>query len=99
MGVHLEHCACMLIDGPSRKFEYDALRDYVEAAGIERTIIGSDLGQTFNPRPVEGFRAAIALSLRLGFTPEEVRRMTSLNGCRLAGIDPPLGVAHLPGAG
>lgn len=89
MGVHLEHCACMLIDGPSRKFDYSALRSYVDAAGLEHTILGSDLGQTFNPRPVPGFRAAIELCLEQGFTPDEIRQMTSLNGCRLLGIEPP----------
>jgi len=86
MGVYLEHCACMLIEGPSRKFEFDALRDYVDAAGLEHTIIGSDLGQTFNPRPVPGFRAAIALCLELGFSPTEIRAMTSHNATRLVGI-------------
>lgn len=94
MGVYLEHCACMLIDGPSRKFPYERLRSYVEAAGIDRTILGSDLGQTFNPRPVPGFRAVIALCLDLGFSPEEIRTMTSTNACRLVGIEPPSGVAY-----
>jgi hypothetical protein len=94
MGVYLEHCACMLIEGVSRKFDFDALRGYVEAAGIERTIIGSDLGQTFNPRPVPGFRAVIALCLDLGFTPQEIRQMTCENACRLVGIAPPENVAY-----
>lgn len=93
LGVYLEHCACMLIEGPSRKFPFDELRAYVEAAGLERTIIGSDLGQTFNPRPVPGFRAAIELCLDLGFTREEIRIMTSTNACRLIGIDPPSGLS------
>lgn len=89
MDVHLEHCACMLIDGPSRKFDYSALRSYVDAAGLNLTIIGSDLGQTFNPRPVHGYRAAIELCLEQGFTEAEIRKMTSLNACRLFGIEPP----------
>lgn len=93
MGVYLEHCACMLIEGPSRKFPFEELRSYVDAAGLDRTIIGSDLGQTFNPKPVPGFRAAIELCLDLGFTPEEIRTMTSTNGCHLVGIDPPAGLA------
>lgn len=96
LGVYLEHCACMLIEGPSRKFPFDELRTYVEAAGLARTIIGSDLGQTFNPKPVPGFRAAIELCLDLGFTPEEIRTMTSTNACRLIGIDPPPDLPDLP---
>jgi hypothetical protein len=93
MGVYLEHCACMLIEGVSRKFDFDTLRQYVEVAGIDRTIIGSDLGQTFNPRPVPGFRAVIELCLDLGFTPQQVRQMTCENACRLVGIDLPEAVA------
>ncbi len=89
LGVYLEHCACMLIEGVSRKFEPAILHDYVAAAGLERTIIGSDLGQTFNPRPVAGLRAVIELCLDLGFSPSEVRQMTCENGCRLVGIAPP----------
>jgi hypothetical protein len=89
MGVYLEHCACMLIDCQSRKFDFSTLRTYVEAAGLERTIVGSDLGQPFNPRPVEGFRAAIQLCLDLGFSARETRALTSENACRLMGIDPP----------
>lgn len=94
MGVYLEHCACMLVEGVSRKFPFDELLSYVEAAGLERTIIGSDLGQTFNPRPVPGFRAAIELCLDLGFLPEDIRAMTSTNACRLIGIEPPTGVDY-----
>ena len=89
LDVYLEHCACMLIEGPSRKFPFEALRDYVDAAGLDRTIIGSDLGQAFNPKPVPGFRAVIELCLDLGFTVQEIRTMTSTNACRLIGIDPP----------
>lgn len=88
-GVYLEHCACMLIEGVSRKFDFSALRSYVEAAGLDHTIIGSDLGQTFNPRPVAGMRAVIELCLDQGFTPAEICAMTSHNGCRLFGIEPP----------
>lgn len=95
MGVHMEHCACMLIEGPSRKFPFEQLREYVEVAGIEKTIIGSDLGQTFNPKPVPGFRAAIELCIDLGFSPHEIRRMISLNACNLMGISPPKGVEFL----
>ncbi len=93
MGVYLEHCACMLIEGVSRKFPFEEILSYVESAGIEHTIIGSDLGQTFNPRPVPGFRAVIELCLDLGFTPEQIRTMTCLNSCRLMGIEPPKNIA------
>ena len=86
MGVYMEHCACMLVDCPTRKFTCEDLTAYVEAGGLEQTILGSDLGQPINPKPVEGFRAVIALCLEAGFSPEETRRLTSTNACRLMGI-------------
>lgn len=94
IGVYLEHCACMLIEGVSRKFDPAVLHEYVEAAGIERTIIGSDLGQTFNSRPVPGMRSVIELCLDQGFTPHQIRQMTCENACRLIGIAPPEGVEY-----
>ena len=86
MGVYMEHCACMLVDCPTRKFTCEDLNAYVEAGGLEHTILGSDLGQPINPKPVEGFRAVVALCLEAGFSPNETRRLTSTNACRLMGI-------------
>jgi predicted TIM-barrel fold metal-dependent hydrolase len=71
------------------KFDLHALREYVEAAGLDRTIVGSDLGPPINPLPVEGFRAAIQLCLGLGSSAAETRALTSQNACRLIGTDPP----------
>ncbi|MGK6314105.1 DUF6282 family protein [Neorhizobium sp. DT-125] len=86
MDVHLEHCACMLIDCPSRQFTAEELHDYVTAGGLAHTILGSDLGQPMNPRPVEGFRSVIKLCLDSGFTPDETRQMTSSNAVSLMGL-------------
>jgi hypothetical protein len=93
MGVYMEHCAVLHIACPDRKFTGEDLRLYTDAAGVDRTILCSDLGQPQNPRPVEGFRAVIKLCLEVGFTPEEVRMMVSENACRLLGIDQGPGVA------
>ena len=37
-------------------YEPDELNDMIIAAGIDQTILGSDLGQVGNPSPVDGFR-------------------------------------------
>jgi hypothetical protein len=87
MGVYLEHCACQFIDCPSRKFTGEEFRSYVEAAGIDRTIMSTDLGQPENPYPAAGFRAGIRMLLELDFTPEEIRKMISINPSRLIGLD------------
>lgn len=85
MGVRIEHCACML-EGPMRKFTGDELRDYIDAGGLDNTIISSDLGQPHNVRPVDGFRSIIRLLLELGYSNAEVRQLTSQNAARLMDI-------------
>lgn len=87
MGVYIEHCACQLIECPSRKFTAAELKTFIDAGGIAHTILGSDLGQPKNPRPVEGFRQVIAMCLELGYAPEEIRRMVSTNACSLLGLE------------
>lgn len=88
MGAYLEHSVCMYVEGSKFKF-YDAvtLRELIDAASVERTILGSDLGQCGNPRPVAGFRAVIALCLQIGCTPQQIRQMISINAARLLGLE------------
>jgi hypothetical protein len=87
MGAYLEHSVCMYVEGSRFKF-YDpqTLRELIDAGTVERTILGSDLGQSGNPRPVAGFRAVIAICLQIGCTPEEIRKMISTNAARLMGL-------------
>lgn len=86
-GVFLEQCACMLIDCPGRHHTNDEMLSFIAAAGVDQTILSSDLGQMKNPRPVEGFREVIGLCLQLGFSDGEVRKMVSGNAMRLLGLD------------
>ncbi len=88
MGVYLEHSICMFI--PGSKFHFyapDELDAMIKAGGVDKTILGSDLGQVGNPTPVEGFRNVIATCLDLGYTPDEIRRMVSLNAQHLLGLN------------
>jgi hypothetical protein len=88
MGVYLEHSMCMFVPGSKFKFyEPQDLRDMIEAAGVERTILGSDLGQLGNPRLVDGFKNVIETCLDLGYSSEQVRMMTSTNAAQLVGLD------------
>ena len=89
MGAFIEHSVCMFVDGSRfKKFTSEQLGSLITAAGVDNTILGSDLGQVENPTPVEGFRSVIRLCLEMGYEPDEVRKMTGLNACRLMGIDP-----------
>ncbi|MBL4811051.1 MAG: hypothetical protein JKX69_01540 [Rhodobacteraceae bacterium] len=86
-GVYLEQCACMLIDCPGRHHTNAELHSFIEAAGVDQTILSSDLGQLTNPRPVEGFREVIEICLTLGYSDDDVRKMVSTNATKLLGLD------------
>jgi len=87
-GVFLEHSLCMFIEGS--RFQHwtgEDLHAVIAAGTIEQTILGSDLGQIKNPTPVTGFRAVIALCIALGFSDDDIRRMTGGNAARLLGLE------------
>jgi hypothetical protein len=86
MGAWIEHSICMFIPNRMQVYDDAFLKALIEAAGVERTFFGSDLGQTNAPLPVEGFRQIIGLCLSLGYSDEDVRKMVSTNAAQLAGI-------------
>ncbi|MGX1309190.1 hypothetical protein AB7M35_003948 [Amorphus suaedae] len=87
MGAYIEHSVCMWAPGSCFLFyEPEFLDQLIKAAGVDRTILGSDLGQEGNPSPVVGFRSVIGICLDLGYSPEDVRKMIATNPCDLAGI-------------
>jgi hypothetical protein len=94
MGAFVEHSLCMFIEGSKFKtFNGEDLRRHIDAAGVEQTILCSDLGQTGSISPLEGFRRGIKLCMDLGYDDEQIRNMVSLNTARALGIE-----ADLPAA-
>lgn len=87
MGAYLEHSCCMWAD-PTKTFTHDSLKMCIESGGVERSIIGSDLGQINNPTPVEGMRHVIQMLFDIGHTENDVRKLISRNPARLVGLDP-----------
>jgi hypothetical protein len=88
-GVYMEHSMCMFIPGSKFHFwDNAALGELIEAGGVDHTILGSDLGQSGNPRPVEGFRTVIGICLDLGYAPDAIRKMISTNAANLLGLPP-----------
>ena len=59
---------------------------YIDAAGVDNTFFGSDLGQTNCPSPAQGFLLMVKLYMALGYGDEDIRKMISLNAMRLAGL-------------
>ncbi len=88
MGVYVEHSLCMFVDGS--KFKTCSLEDlgrHIEAAGVDRTVLCSDLGQTGTILPVEGFRRGIKMCLALGYDDDAIHKMVATNAARMLGID------------
>jgi hypothetical protein len=94
MGAFVEHSLCMFIEGSKFKtFNGEDLRRHIDAAGVDQTILCSDLGQTGTISPLEGFRQGIKLCMDLGYDDEQIRKMVSINTARALGIE-----ADLPAA-
>jgi hypothetical protein len=90
LGAYIEHSFCMFIEmrrGKAPMCSPQELASLVEAAGVERTILASDLGQAGNDRPVAGFRNIVATCLDIGYSDAEIRRMISGNAAELIGLD------------
>lgn len=87
MGVYVEHSMCMFAENSKFRFYTpEQLRGMIEAAGVDHTILGSDLGQVGNPKLVDGFRNVIETCLDLGYSEAQVRKMVASNAAALVGL-------------
>ena len=86
-GAIVEHSAAFYIDSKFYCYSREELRAHIDAGGVDGTVIGSDLGQAGNPSPVEGMRAMIELLLDLGYSEDDVRKMTTTNPASIIGLD------------
>jgi hypothetical protein len=94
MGAYVEHSLCMFLEGSKFKTQLEEdLRKHIDAAGVDQTILCSDLGQMGVFSPLEGFRRGIKLCMDLGYPDEDIRKMVSLNAARAIGLE-----ADLPAA-
>ena len=64
----------------------EELKEMITAGTVDKTILGSDLGQVKNPTPVTGFRAVIRLCISLGYTDAEIRKLVGTNAAELLGL-------------
>lgn len=88
MGAFVEHSLCMFIEGSKFKTRNaDDLRHLIDAAGVDQTVMCSDLGQTGTLSPIEGFRRGIKMCIDLGYTDADIRKMVSSNTARMLGIE------------
>jgi len=88
LGAMVEHSLGMFLEGCKYKSrEPEDLRDLIEAAGVDNTIMCSDLGQMGVFHPVDGLWRGIRLCIDLGYSDNEIRKMFSTNTARVLGID------------
>jgi hypothetical protein len=86
VGAHIEHSICMWVEGKSKKFTPEELLHLIEVAGVNRTILSSDLGLLGGPKPVEGFRQVVRLLLDQQVPKAEIRKLVASNAAQLLGL-------------
>jgi hypothetical protein len=95
MGAFVEHSLCMFLEGCKFKScEAEDLRKQIDAAGVESTILCSDLGQVGTFSPLDGFRRGIKLCMDLGYGDEDIRKMISTNTARALGLEADVAAAR-----
>lgn len=87
-GVYVEHSIGMYNDRSPRKrvFPMDQLIRWIKVVGVDRTTIGSDVGQLAVPTGVETYRRVVELLLGNGVAAGDVERMVGLNPAELLGL-------------
>lgn len=94
MGAFVEHSLCMFVEGSKFKTcSAEDLRRHIDAAGVDQTVLCSDLGPTGTISRLEGFRRGIKLCMDLGYDDDQIRKMVSLNAARMLGIEADLAAA------
>jgi hypothetical protein len=64
-----------------------ALGDRIRRVGVASTVLATDFGQPDNVEPPDGMAAYISGLQRLGFRPQEIRRMSRENPAKLLGLE------------
>jgi hypothetical protein len=95
MGVYMEHSICMFVEGKAYHYGPDKLAHLIEVAGVDHTVLCSDLGLTGSPRPIEGYRSIVRQLLDLQFSEADIRAMTSRNAAGLLNLAPPQAAAKV----
>lgn len=86
-GARIEHSICQYDDRSSfYQWGLDVLISFIDAAGIDNTLLGSDLGQANNPYPVDAYSRIVRGLLDAGLDSGAVRKLVNKNPAELLGI-------------
>jgi hypothetical protein len=85
-GAYMEHSICMFVEGRSKKWDGGELKRLITIAGVDRTLVCSDLGLVGSPRPVDGFRDIVEMLLELQMTEADIRTLVGGNAAKLLNL-------------
>jgi hypothetical protein len=88
-GAYMEHSICMFVEGRSKKWDGGELKRLITIAGVDRTLVCSDLGLVGSPRPVDGFRDIVEMLLELQMTEADIRTLVGGNAAKLLNLTVP----------
>lgn len=88
LGAIIEHCYSALAPYMQARFPCtpEMIVEGIKAVGPDRCVISTDLGQMFNPHPVEGMRSYVLELLRLGLKARDIDLMLKKNPADLLDI-------------
>jgi hypothetical protein len=87
LGAVMEHSICMFIEGGAKCFDENDLQHVIEVAGVDNTILSSDLGLRGSPRPIEGFRQIVSMLLDLQVSQDDIRKLISTNAAKMLNLE------------
>src|SRR6202008_5065654 len=93
-GVKMEHSICMFIEGKSLKYSPDAHAHLIAVAGVDNTILSSDLGLQHSQRPVDGYRSITQILLDLQMPRTSIRKLIADNAARFLDLPAMQGAAQ-----
>lgn len=86
LGAYIEHSICMFIPGRAKQHETEDLIHMMEVAGVDRTVLGSDLGLTQAPKPVDGYRMIVSDLLDRQVAKADIKKIVSTNAAGLLNL-------------
>lgn len=86
LGAVMEHSICMFIEGKAKTFDSDHLQDMIDVAGVDNTILSSDLGLMGSPRPIVGFQQIVSMLLDMQVSRADIKKLISTNAAGMLNL-------------
>lgn len=92
LGAYIEHEVSMYDESSKfHSFGIETLEEWIEIAGLEHTVLASDLGQANNPLPPESLQLIASRLVGNGMAADDVKGLLARNPARVLGLDNPGG--------